>query len=300
MDALPAIAVALAALVPAAVYASLINDATDLEADRAAGKRNRLAGRSATARIGALGGCILAGTAIAVLAWRDDALALLLYGGSWLSFTLYSCPPVRLKVRGLAGPLADAAGAHVFPQLLMVAAVTSGLGDPLDLGWVAIIAAWSGVHGTSSVLWHQLDDISGDARAGLSTFARAHPVTVRRTIRLLLPLELGLFAALALYAGIAAVTLLFVPYLFPALVRLRDHPASAQARFRLIVDEYYIAAYPAILLCAAALHDPQVWIVMLGHLTLFHGVLVRWVRDAPETARRVLYPIVIATRRRAS
>src|SRR5437016_5425290 len=108
----PTLMLALVALAAAAAFVSLLNDLTDVRDDRAAGKPNRLEGRSPAFATAGLVGCLAVGLAVGALAWRGDALTLALYGGAWLAFSLYSIPPARLKGRGVAGVLADASGAH--------------------------------------------------------------------------------------------------------------------------------------------------------------------------------------------
>src|SRR5687768_15009059 len=71
----PAALTLLLALVPGAAYVSVVNDLTDRADDAAAGKANRLSGRSPIYAVGLLGGAITAGLAFAVL-WRGDRLLL--------------------------------------------------------------------------------------------------------------------------------------------------------------------------------------------------------------------------------
>jgi 4-hydroxybenzoate polyprenyltransferase len=111
----PTFLATLIGIAAAAAYVSLINDLTDLSEDAAAGKRNRLAERPRRSAVAAIGGVLTVGVAVAIVAWGDEPLALGLYAGPWVAFSLYSLPPVRLKARGALGVLADAAGAHLFP-----------------------------------------------------------------------------------------------------------------------------------------------------------------------------------------
>src|SRR5438105_7791755 len=62
----------LLAIVPAAIYASVINDVTDLAGDLKAGKRNVLAGRSRSMVATLVALTVGAGFLFAWL-WRDDA-----------------------------------------------------------------------------------------------------------------------------------------------------------------------------------------------------------------------------------
>ncbi|HEX7957960.1 MAG TPA: hypothetical protein VF508_13505, partial [Pyrinomonadaceae bacterium] len=126
----PALLLALAALVPGAAYVSVINDLTDIEDDLACGKPNRLVGRSRGFVAAVLACCVAPGVAFAFY-WRGDPLLLSLYLAAWVAFTLYSLPPARLKVRGMAGLLADACGAHLFPTLLVAVLVFRWGGAPL-------------------------------------------------------------------------------------------------------------------------------------------------------------------------
>ena len=67
----PALIVALAALVPGAAYVSLINDATDLDDDRAAGKPNRLANHSSIYAGVLIAATVTVGLVFSTL-WRRD------------------------------------------------------------------------------------------------------------------------------------------------------------------------------------------------------------------------------------
>src|SRR6185436_15915732 len=121
----------LLALVPGAAYVSVINDLTDRADDLAAGKPNRLAGRSRG--LAALLVCVpvAAGLVFAVL-WRHDVLLLPLYLAAWLAFSLYSLPPFRWKTRGILGVIADASGAHLFPTLVAVVLTYREAARPVD------------------------------------------------------------------------------------------------------------------------------------------------------------------------
>lgn len=107
----------LAALIPGASYVSLLNDLTDLKEDKLAGKRNRLEGKSKTYSLTLIFACLAVGL---VISFFLSKTSLLLYCCAWIVFTLYSLPPIRLKKRGILGVIADALGAHVFPQVFAI------------------------------------------------------------------------------------------------------------------------------------------------------------------------------------
>lgn len=87
------------------------------------GKINRPANKSTLFVGKILIPCLLTGVGFGVYFWQLNPLSSLLYTGSWAVYSPYSLPPVRLKIRGLAGVLADALGAHLFPDLLVVSLI---------------------------------------------------------------------------------------------------------------------------------------------------------------------------------
>jgi 4-hydroxybenzoate polyprenyltransferase len=269
------VALTVGALAVCAAYVSVLNDLTDREADRIAGKPNRLAGRPAPVCAAVVALPIALGLATAVLVWRGDPLLAGLYAGAWLAFTLYSAPGVRLKGRGIAGVLGDAAGAHLFPQLLVAAAVLRHLHAELDPAWLAAVGVWSLAAGARGALWHQLGDVEADARARVRTFARADPRRAERVGRFVaFPAELaGLLAMLVLAPGVAAAVLL-VPYvvferrravrwLTPLIV------VSPAPRNRLVMHDYYVAVYPLAFAMTAVVRHPADAVVLAAQLALF-------------------------------
>jgi len=300
-DVWPALALTLGALTAAAAYVSLINDLTDIDDDRVAGKQNRLARRSRGVRAGALAGCLAIGAG-ATVAWRDDLLAVGLYAGAWVAFSLYSIPPVRLKARGILGVVADAAGAHVFPQLLVVVAVFHRHGTPLDAGWIAAVAAWAAANGVRGAVWHQLADVDVDARAGIRTFGRIHPRRAHWLARASFAIELALFAVLLWRSHNALAFALLVPYF--ALEALRSKLwgvklviAGRAPVFRIAMHEYYIVLYPLSFLIAASIRHPFDAPVLVAHVVLFHRTLVEMTRHAGRAARELVSARRSASRR---
>jgi hypothetical protein len=282
------------ALAICATYVSVLNEVTDREVDRLAGKRNRMEGRSPLACALALGVIVAAGAAIAVLAWRGQPALVGLYSGAWLAFTLYSAPGVRFKGRGLGGLICDAAGAHVFPHLLVAVAVLEHLHAGVNPAWMAAIGAWSMGAGLRGALWHQLGDLDADLRAGVRTFARADPGRARNAGRYFaFPLELaGLVAILVLAPGVAAAALL-APYLFlewrwAARWKLRLVVVTPAVRQRIVMHDYTVAVYPLAFALTAALWHPADAIVLAGHLLVFPHIARRLAADSWHEIRTVV------------
>ena len=143
----------------------------------------------------------LAGGAVALMALRSSALAAWAYGANWLAFTLYSVPPVRLKIRGLWGVIADACGGQLLPTLWTAACVSRGFGVPV--GWLALLGGWAFVLGLRGILSHQLRDLQADRASAVDTFVVR--IGAQRTQKLLrrclVPLELLLFSLAAFLVG---------------------------------------------------------------------------------------------------
>lgn len=96
MLAIPQLVFLLLALVIGAVYVSIINDMTDIEADLASGKANRMVGIRPEIRWIFPVLCLSSGLVFCYFLY-PDLLSIFLYLIPWISFSLYSFRPVRLK-----------------------------------------------------------------------------------------------------------------------------------------------------------------------------------------------------------
>jgi 4-hydroxybenzoate polyprenyltransferase len=260
----------LLALVPGAAYVSVINDLTDEDEDRAAGKPNRLAGRSRA--YAALLISVTAGAGVVVcILWRRDALLLGVYLAAWLAFSLYSLPPFRFKARGILGVLCDASGAHLFPTLVAVILACREAHRPVSVTWLAAVGTWAFANGVRGILWHQLTDRDHDRVAGVRTFAQLHPphVASRLGTILVFPLELAGLAAMLwqMRSGWAA-GLLVAYALFTAIrtyrFRLNLVVVEPKPRFLIVLHEYYDLFLPI-----AILVESRDWLVLVIHVALF-------------------------------
>lgn len=267
------VALALPALIVCASYVSVLNDLTDAKDDQASGKPSRWPRESRMVPALLLAACVAAGIGFLIF-WRNDTLLFCAYLFSWLAFTLYSAPPLRLKTRGIWGVLADASGAHLFPTLFAVLLVYHRNRTEAPADWMILVALWSLAAGVRGILWHQLGDADNDSKIGLRTFAVLHGPTAAA--------RLGLFSFLvesAAFAGIlwltrsALAALFLVLFALFALIRRRLLGISLAVikpgrGSRMAMTEYYIVLYPLAYLLTASWRQPSVlW------LLLFHGVL---------------------------
>lgn len=282
----------LVALVPGAAYVSVINDLTDREEDLAAGKANRLAGRSQLYAAALVAITVGAGLAFCFL-WRRDALLLSIYLCAWLAFSLYSLPPFRWKTRGILGIFCDASGAHLFPTLVAVVLAYRAAGRPPSIAWMTAVGVWALANGIRGILWHQLTDLDNDRHAGVRTFAQRH--SPRFTARLgafaAFPLEVLALAAMLLQLHSAWPVAALAVYVMLVLLRMRYfgmHPiiVAPAPRFLIVLHEYSDLWLPLSILIASALQHPYDWIFVIVHLAVFPTRARQTLKDVVKIARR--------------
>jgi UbiA prenyltransferase family protein len=293
-DVWPALALTLLAIAVGASYVSLVNDLTDLEHDRAAGKANRLEGRSRGFAGAAIGICVGVGIAIGALAWADDPAAVVVYTAGWIAFSAYSIPPLRLKARGVYGAIADALAAGLVPQVLVVILVFHHADSAIDRWWVAIVASWALAHGLRAAIWHQVGDVFADTVTDVRTLARSDPRRTQLvTLRALFPLELASFGALLVYAGnwlavgLIALYLLLVRDRAREPLRIRTTVMTPGENRQMAMHEYYVVMYPLAFLVAACVRHAADAIFLPVHVALFAQASGRTARSTRHSITRL-------------
>jgi 4-hydroxybenzoate polyprenyltransferase len=293
----PAIAVFFLFLIATASLGYFLNDLCDIEADRAAHKRNVAGELAIPVRAAVLTGLLLlVGTPWLWLPNTDPIL--LLVGLELALFVAYAVPPIRLKERGALALVADALYAHTVPMLLTVltfAALAEHVGHAWEL-WV--VAGWSFLTGFRGILLHQVDDLKADQEAGIETAIT--PKTRLRALscvlRFVLPIEAVLLGVLVCHVSTA--TPCFVAYVGIALtiltarmlreVKRRAKEESARYRARAhrlrswadllgawTLNDFYEKWMPLFPLAALSVTDPMYLLVATGHVLLFRSALPR-------------------------
>lgn len=267
--------VLMVALAAEAAYVSVLNDLTDRADDRAAGKALRPASPLVLAV------SIVAGACVAYL-WRHDALLVTAYAGGWIAFSLYSLPPFRLKTRGFAGVLCDAAGAHLFPAVTAVLLASR----ERDAVWLLAVAVWAFASGVRNILWHQLRDRDADLHAHAGTFVVRYGVAAATRVAVWIAFPLQLLALAAMLwrlrslwpvAALALYTLLMV--LRPYRWGVRARVVAGEPGSFVVLNEYDEGYLPVALLFAAALTHRADFIVLAIHLALFPRHTLQNVRE---------------------
>jgi 4-hydroxybenzoate polyprenyltransferase len=278
------------ALVPGAVFVSVINDLTDLEDDAAAEKPNRMKDVPRLLAVAIVSVCLIVGIAFSLFL---DRISLICYLGAWLSYTLYSLPPVRLKNRGFAGVIADALGANVFPVLFSVSFLVYLADAVIDWTWFIVIGAWSLMWGMRGIIWHQIKDAENDAISETRTFVRlsGESRAVKFVHFLIFPLEvIALTLVILLIAGAvpfaALILYLFVVWIRYTVWEIEFSLVKSSGRYRIFLEEYYSMFLPLSLLFSALLTRTDAWPLFVFHLVLFPDRIRQFVDEVPGTLQK--------------
>ncbi|MFB2920083.1 UbiA family prenyltransferase [Aerosakkonema funiforme] len=275
----------LIALVIGASYASVINDLCDREEDRISGKANYFIGRSNLFRALVTIACIVPGLIVSGLLIQIP-LALSVYIGNWLLFTIYSLPPIRLKNRGFLGVLAMAVGESLVPQIFAVFVVAHHTGESLSIVWLITLAIWAFASGLRSILWHQIFDFENDRRAGINTFAVNSSTQTLQILGkwVVFPAEFGSLMVILLFSHNIFAWAFLGFYLVTEWLRhyfwqLDIVIVKPTENHRLFLFEYYDVFYPLGFLCLTSWRNPVNLIILGIHLLFYYQRLWFWLKD---------------------
>jgi 4-hydroxybenzoate polyprenyltransferase len=280
-QAWPAFVACVLGIIPLASYVCVINDITDEQEDRQAGKSNTMQGKSLFFKTGWITACLLGGLFAFLLCFSSNLPAAILYAANWIVFTLYSVPPFRWKVRGAAGVLADACGGTALPSLWCVLLVAPSIQIP----FLVAVAVWSFAFGLRGILYHQAGDFAADQATQVQTLAvKLGLARLRLLVRtIILPLEVAALAAL-LWMGwsISVLPLATVYLLTQFLLWKRSGKVSVavipQPDCRFALMKYYQLWLPITFILTLSQRDPHYLVLLPVQLALF-----------PDCWRRIAY-----------
>ena len=208
-------------------FGYVVNDFSDMEADRRAGKKKLITGISRPWVAAIIALLILAGAAPLCFFSQFDWKAALILLLNYLLGASYSLKPLRFKERGIAGLIVSSAAQRCTP--LLVLPFLWSIPPLLFIGWEAL----SFLAGLRYILIHQYKDYEADVSSGVRTFATKHKkasalgvyicfgAEALTTLLLAVPLALRywwfiaapvLYALLALLAGYAVRRLMQQPF----------------------------------------------------------------------------------------
>lgn len=284
-------------LIPGAAYVSILNDLTDIEDDKKAGKSNNFINNSTLKGYILLGICLLLGLIVCSFL---DKYSLTFYLSAWIVFTLYSLPPIRLKNRGFLGVIADASGANMFPQLFAVALLSKWMNKQIDFTWLSIVGIWSLFWGIRVIIWHQLIDRKNDLKSSVKTFVQQVDLqtVIKLCERLTFPLEITAFIGILVYTNNFLSLFFIVLYAFCEWLRYifwqtEVSIISISNDYRLVMDEYYNVFFPiSFILLLVVILSPVFFIILLIYLIFFPSRIYQTIREIHKLITTIKQTII--------
>ncbi|SDJ56350.1 4-hydroxybenzoate polyprenyltransferase [Pedobacter sp. ok626] len=279
-------------LVLIAVYASIINDVTDLEIDIACGKSNMMQRLSPALRLFlvllSLGFVFLAAYFI-----YPRVYAVVFYLCIVLAISLYSFPPVRLKKRRVWGVISCATAEHMFPALFAVAIIFYFSNMEIEWKWMVATGLLSFCYGLRSILWHQFLDKENDERSGIDTFANGiDPKTFGLNEKVILLVEVITLAILLFQLNLWITYISLMLYAVFILWRQRQFKSKIiiiitpeNKFFQILMLDFYTVFFPMSLLSYCAFTQPYGWVPLLVHTLLFYKILLMTFMDGYHLIR---------------
>ncbi|MCD7866373.1 MAG: UbiA family prenyltransferase [Clostridiales bacterium] len=269
-------------------FGYLINDYSDLEVDRLAGKKKVMHAIPRQAAflmvvLSAAAGC-LSVLVISHSGFTVLCLALIYFFGAF-----YSARPLRFKERGIWGWLVSSTAQHCFPLFLI----------PLLMGVSADLFFWLWVLlgffiGVRYILVHQYIDAENDRKTGVITFALRHQKRAVVLIRVSFAAELVLSAVLmSEICRRYHWTVLFIPvYLLLFTVRWRGSCAvfghgGLYSFDQMPLEDFYNNYLPLLFAVILCCRDVR-WGIFLAAWAVFLAV---------PTVRRLRFPARIVSDR---
>lgn len=277
-------------------FASLINDFTDLEIDRRAGKVRLLAKFNPVCRL-----LLLVAVCLVCLANYFFLLPNQAAGAIYLTicavFAGYSIRPFRFKERGLLGAIAIAIGEHLLPTMLAIALVS--FSAKLQPTIIAALAGWSFCFGLRGIFWHQIADEINDRAASCRTAAveLGAEKLVLWTRRLVFPVEIAalltiLFCTKTNILWLCLGLHLVVEYLQYRYMKANLILVKPAENARFILFEFYQLFLPLGLLLACSRFDSNYCWLALLFMMLFAKPTIRTSKILLHMGRWRLLPAI--------
>ncbi len=271
----------LISMIGTAGFGHYLNDLSDIEADKLAGKSNAATNHSILLRTAVITLFLL----LSLLPWfifLQPGLPHLFIACVLLLFVFYSLPPFRLKNRAFAGALADMLYAHGIPALIVAFAVIDKAGEGGEY-LIALVFFWQVMVGLRNIAFHQVEDFEHDKIAGIKTWATQLGIEHVKKISLYIfhPLEIVAFGALifflfnhSLFGGILLLALiawrLFI-YLF---LYEKNYLKSLRNYFS-FVNNSNEEDFPLVMLICLCCANPWFALLLVLHVVLFPEYLLR-------------------------
>lgn len=284
-------------------FGQLLNDLADVEQDTRSKSHNLVASRGPFARIAIF--AIALGVGLVPWIWLPTTPAIIaLIAAEYTLFSAYSLPPVRLKSRGILGPIADALYGYVIPNAVAVLVFAEVGGVAVPVWAMAVFIVWCLLFGFERIVFHQLCDEPRDRIDGISTFvvAKGWRQAFDVLLRVVVPLETIAFIVLIAMLGMVAplIPISFGVYLVAALSAwsYRSHWNTWRLDRLPPIDRHYLVAdvviarftwrwLPLATLATLLMRQPGLLPLGLLHAVLFPEPFIwLWRQGIPEARRR--------------
>jgi 4-hydroxybenzoate polyprenyltransferase len=207
---------------------------------------------------------------------RKNLMAVTMYIASYLSFTLYSVSPFRLKKRGVLGLFADASGSQMFPTLFTAVYMSVQFQYKLAATDLIMIGIWSLCLGLRGILWHQFHDLENDRRSGLHTVVQQMNSTKTKIVgRSILFLEVS--ALLVFLFRLGNNYFLYTLIIYLAYMYYRRMKTNLEViiikytthHFDIIMNVFYQVFLPISILIAMMINHSEFAILLILHILFF-------------------------------
>lgn len=274
-------------------FGYFLNDVTDRNEDKLAGKKNVTEGISLLKIT--LGHILL--LFLAIIPWfflPRSWTNLSLFGFQVLLLLIYSVPPIRLKKRPHIAVIIDALYNSVIPLLIigstfkLLASIT--IKNEILILSFAII--WAFLKGLRGILLHQVKDRKNDKKAGITTFVIKYGPfwTINLINKRTLVVELILYVLIITYLSCISFPFLWViiPLFFVYLFfffrlwedELPGRKREAIFRYLYIFNDLYEEWLPIVVLFYLPFLNPWYAVLLPLHLILFYMIPLKIIRNA--------------------
>ncbi len=255
----------------------LLNDWSDIDEDRKAGKSNLFSNASLVQKTLS----VLFAIAIGYLPWfigfSSNWVVWSLILGEFGLFVLYSVKPFRIKRIPSFAVLVDAMYAYVNPTLFLWLSFSLTLGVETSTRTILLIFVWTLPLGLRHILNHHVTDMANDSVSGTPNLAiRIGLQKILKLIKVLLLLEMVFATLFFLSISIESIYLsviVLVPYLLTVLLSAQTRFPWVKFRFgELSLDRFYVLWLGLIGLAFLGWHHWQYVFLLPVYLLLFTNV----------------------------
>jgi 4-hydroxybenzoate polyprenyltransferase/sulfatase maturation enzyme AslB (radical SAM superfamily) len=294
-------------IIGTASFGYLLNDFTDREDDRKAGKKNQSALHSSLTLLVILVFSLVLALSAGFLLPRFYQNTIL-YFALLILFLIYSVNPLRLKRFPVTGIIIDTLYNCTFMSLVIINTVylSSTAGITIDDFVWFVIVLWTFMKGSRGILLHQLMDRSSDKKSGVKTFVIWFSAgkSLRILTRIMLPVETVCVAFLVILLsgyvpGFYLILISFLVYFLskPNTWKLQKI-TFRKFRFKLFfgINDFYEVWVPLSLLVYLSVRDTGFLFLLALHSLFFYKGIIRSFKDVLDTVTGGLgafYPFVI-------